>query len=91
MSFRFRKNKVFQPPVSCVSSLMEKTTVRSDGLQSVSIVRVNARNIDVVPSPFDYSLEKLLAAGVPLNSVNPTILDSEPTSEQVLQIVDSLD
>lgn len=90
MAFRFRKNKVFQPPVSSVSSLMEKTTVRSDGLQSVSIVRVNSRDIDVVPSPFEYSLEHLLAAGVPLNSVNPTVLDSEPTSEQVSQIVDSL-
>lgn len=90
MSFRFRKNKVFEPPVSSVSSLMEKTTVRSDGLQSVSIVRVNSRDIDVVPSPSEYSLEKLLAAGVPLNSVNPTVLDSEPTSEQVSHIVDSL-
>lgn len=90
MAFRFRKNKVFQPPISDVSSLMEKTTVRSDGLQSVSIVRVNARDINVVPSPFEYSLEKLLAAGVPLNSVNSTVLDSEPTSEQVEHIVDSL-
>lgn len=90
MVFRFRKTKVFQPPVSYVSSLMEKTTVRSDGLQSVSIVRVNSRSIDVVPSPFDYSLEKLLAAGAPLNSVNSTVLDSEPTNDQVEHIVESL-
>lgn len=90
MAFRFRKNKVFQPPVSYVSSLMEKTTVRSDGLQSVSIVRVNSRDIDVVPSPIEYSLEKLLAVGAPLNSVNSIVLDSEPTSEQVDHIVESL-
>lgn len=90
MSFRFRKNKVFQPPLQSVSTLMEKSTVRPDGLQSVSIVRVNACDIDVVPPFTDYTLEKLLAAGVPLNSVNSTVLDSEPTSEQAAAIVESL-
>lgn len=90
MSFRFRKTKVFQPPLSSVTSLVEKTTVRPDGLVSVSVVRVNACEIQEVPSPYEYSLEKLLAAGVPLNSVNPTVLDSEPSSEQAAQIVESL-
>lgn len=90
MSFRFRKNKVFQPPIQSVLTLMEKSSVRSDGLQSVSIVRVNACDIDVVPPYTDYTLEKLLAAGVPLNSVNSTVLDSEPTPDQAAAIVDSL-
>lgn len=90
MSFRFRKNKVFQPPLQNVLTFMEKSTVRPDGLQSVSIVRVNACDIDVVPPYTDYTLDKLLAAGVPLNSVNSTVLDSEPTSEQAAAIVESL-
>lgn len=90
MSFRFRKNKVFQPPLQSVSTLMEKTTVRPDGLTSVSVVRVNACDVDVVPPYTDYTLEKLLAAGVPLTSVNSTVLDSEPTMEQATAIVQSL-
>lgn len=90
MSFRFRKNKVFSPPLQCVSTLMEKSFVRPDGLTSVSIVRVNACDIDVVPPYNEYSLEKLLAAGVPLNSVNSTVLDTEPTMDQASAIVESL-
>lgn len=90
MSFRFRKNKVFVPPIQKVFTLMEKSTVRPDGLTSVSVVRVNASDIDVVPPYTDYTLEKLLAAGVPLNSVNSTVLDSEPTTEQATAIVESL-
>lgn len=90
MSFRFRKNKVFSPPLQSVSTLMEKSTVRPDGLTSVSVVRVNACDIDVVPPYTDYTLEKLLAAGVPLSSVNSTVLDSEPTTEQAAAIVESL-
>lgn len=90
MAFRFRKNRVSQPPICRVDTLSEVSTVRDDGLVSTSLVVVDATTIDVVPSPEDYTLEKLLASGTPLSVVSSEVVSSTPTEEQINNIVSSL-
>lgn len=95
MSFRFSKiPKSFGR--SCVTEQVQDVVQRvlSDdkGVQRVSFVSVdNAEVCSKIPSPEDYSLENLLRAGIPLHSVNPSILDGDkPSDEQIAKIVDSL-
>ena len=90
MSFRLRRRGFELAPPCKVNTLQEKSSCREDGLQIVDVVSVDARSIDCVPSPSEYSLEKLQAAGVPLNTVNTTVLDSVPTEKQAENIINSL-
>lgn len=43
-----------------------------------------------IPKPSEYTLEMLLAAGVPLNEVNPLVVDTVPTDVQISQNVDKV-
>lgn len=74
MSFR---NHIFSPPVPAVQSVVEqslKTTV-IDGVDTFTRVDVDASTKPSLPSADDYRLSALLAAGAPLNYVNPQIFE----------------
>lgn len=43
-----------------------------------------------IPKPSEYNLEMLLAAGVPLNEVNPLVVDTVPTDVQISQNVNKV-
>lgn len=60
-----------------------------DGSISVSLKLVDASSFSL-PSPSQYQLRDLVAAGIPITSVSPTILDSVPTLEQISSVVDNI-
>lgn len=74
-------HKVFVPQI--VETPLE------DGSISVSQKLVDASSLKL-PSPTQYQLKDLVAAGIPITSVSPTILDSVPTMEQVSSIIDNI-
>lgn len=72
MAFR---NHKFSPPAPSVQSVVEqslKTTV-VDGVDTFTRVDVDASSKPPLPSADDYRLSALLAAGAPLNYVNPQV------------------
>lgn len=74
MSFR---NHKFSPPAPAVQSVVEqslKTTV-IDGVDTFTRVDVDVATKPPLPSADDYRLSALLAAGAPLNYVNPQIFE----------------
>lgn len=74
-------HKVFVPQI--VETPLE------DGSISVSQKLVDASSLKL-PSPTQYQLKDLVASGIPITSVSPTILDSVPTMEQVSSIIDNI-
>lgn len=63
------------------------TTVR-DGVEVVS--HVVSDEIEKLPKFRDFSLEKQLAAGLPMSIVNTCVLDSEPSEQQITDIVNKI-
>lgn len=59
-------------------------------LQTVVSVPVSSLGNDI-PSPEDYKLSKLLAAGVPLNPVSANVLDVSPTEAEASRFLDGLE
>lgn len=74
-------HKIFVPQI--VETPLE------DGSISVSQKLVDASSFKLA-SPTQYQLKDLVAAGIPITSVSPTILDSVPTMEQVSSIIDNI-
>ena len=75
MAFR---NHKFSPPAPATQSVVEqslKTTV-IDGVDTFTRVDVVATSKPPLPSADDYRLSALLAAGAPLNYVNPQIFEN---------------
>lgn len=64
-------------------------TPLADGSISVSLKLVDASSFSL-PTPSQYQLKDLVAAGIPITSVSPTILDSVPTLEQVSSVIDNI-
>lgn len=64
-------------------------TPLEDGSLSVSQKLVDASSFSL-PSPSQYQFKDLVAAGIPITSVSPTILDSVPSMEIVSSVVDSI-
>ena len=97
MSFRFSKIPRSYGrlcPTSPVTDVVQTVKLDKDGVERVAFVhRPNDVVTKSIPKPSEYSLENLLAAGVPLTPVNASILDSEtsPSEQQIEKIVDSLD
>lgn len=84
----FKPSSAFvRPKPIYVSQIVE--TPQSDGTVSVSQKMVDASSF-ALPSPSDYQLKDLVASGVPITTVSPTILDSAPTFEQIQSVVDSI-
>lgn len=72
-----------------VFMLQTVETPLEDGSISVSQKLVDASSFPL-PSPSQYQLKDLVAAGIPITSVSPTILDSVPSLEQVSSVVDNI-
>lgn len=64
-------------------------TPLEDGSISVSQKLVDASSFPL-PSPSQYQYKDLVAAGIPITSVSPTILDSVPSLEQVSSVIDNI-
>lgn len=64
-------------------------TPLEDGSIKVTQKLVDASSF-VLPSPEQYQLKDLLAAGIPITTISPTILDVAPSMEQVSKLVNSI-
>lgn len=88
---RFRNFKPFKanvlPHKIYVSQVVE--TPQEDGSISVTQKLVDASSFSI-PSPDDYQLKDLQAAGIPITTISPTILDVAPSLEQVSKLVNSI-
>ncbi len=88
---RFRNFKPLKANVMPHKVFVPQTveTPLEDGSISVSQKLVDASSFKL-PSPTQYQYKNLVAAGVPITSVSPTILESVPSMEQVSSIVDDI-
>lgn len=64
-------------------------TPQDDGSIKVTQKLVDASSFSL-PSPQQYQLKNLLASGIPITSISPTILDSVPSMDLVSKVVDSI-
>lgn len=64
-------------------------TPQEDGSIKVTQKLVDASSFSL-PSPQQYQLKDLQAAGIPITTISPTILDSVPSLEQVSKLVNSI-
>ena len=64
-------------------------TPQEDGSIKVSQKLVDASSFSL-PSPQQYQLKNLQAAGVPITTISPTILDTVPSMDFVSKVVDSI-
>lgn len=64
-------------------------TPQDDGSIKVTQKLVDASSFSL-PSPKDYQLKNLQAAGVPITTLSPTILDTAPSMDYVSKVVDSI-
>lgn len=88
---RFRNFKPFKanvlPHKIYVSQVVE--TPLDDGSIKVTQKLVDASSF-ALPSPVQYQLKDLKAAGIPITTISPTILDIAPSMEKVSKLVNSI-
>lgn len=88
---RFRNFKPFKanvlPHKIYVSQVVE--TPLDDGSIKVTQKLVDASSF-ALPSPAQYQLKDLMAAGIPITTISPTILDIAPSMEKVSKLVNSI-
>ena len=88
---RFRNFKPIKanviPHKIYVSQVVE--TPQEDGSIKVTQKLVDASSF-CLPSPDQYQLKNLQAAGIPVTTISPTILDSVPSLERVSNLVTSI-
>lgn len=86
----FNLNRRYQPIISDSAKLSEKQLKESieDGKTIVSVVDVPLESI-ALPDYDSFPLEAQLASGVPLQRINPTILDDTQNSH-VDEIVNNI-
>lgn len=90
--FRTRKHSSLHASPHVFNVPQIKDSYLSDGTKVSHLVSVPFTSIGSdIPKPSEYKLHALLAAGVPLSPVSPTILDTAPTSEAASKFLDSLD
>lgn len=66
--------------------------VDKNGTRLQRVVNVPISSIENnIPSPDEYRLSDLLAAGVPLHPVSANILDSSPSESEVSSFLDKLE
>nr|DAH88967.1 MAG TPA: hypothetical protein [Microviridae sp.] len=87
----FRKNMArFNPaPSEKIYEVEQSSYYDEDGVlrPSSKLVDTSSPNL---PNPDDYTLEKLLAAGVSLNVVNCELLTSVPSDNKIGEVVDNI-
>lgn len=88
---RFRNFKPFKANVLPRKIYVPQTveTPQEDGSIKVTQKLVDASSFSL-PSPDQYQLKDLVAAGIPITTISPTILDSSPSMEQVSKLVNSI-
>lgn len=64
-------------------------TPQDDGSIKVTQKLVDASSFSL-PSPVQYQLKNLQAAGIPITAISPTILDNAPSMDLVSKVVDSI-
>lgn len=88
---RFRNFKPFKanviPHKIYVSQVVE--IPQDDGSISVTQKLVDSSSFSL-PSPQQYQLKDLKAAGIPITTISPTILETSPSMEQVSKLVNSI-
>jgi hypothetical protein len=88
---RFRNFKPLKanviPHKIYVSQVVE--TPQEDGSIKVTQKLVDASSF-CLPSPDQYQLKNLQAAGIPITTISPTILHSVPSLERVSNLVNSI-
>lgn len=90
--FRTRKHSALHASPHVFNVPLIKDSFLSDGTKVSNLVSVpfNTLGSDI-PKPSEYKLHALLAAGVPLSPVSPTILETAPSTEVASNFLDSLD
>ena len=81
MSFRNHKFRPSAPPPVRVVEQSLKTNV-VDGVDTFTLVDVDALSKPLLPSADDYKLSALLQSGSPLNFVNPQIFENSELDAQ---------
>lgn len=90
--FRTRKHSALHASPHVFNVPHIKDSYLSDGTKVSHLVSVPFTTLATdIPKPSEYKLHALLAAGVPLSPVSPTILDTAPTSDVASKFLDSLD
>ena len=90
--FRTRKHSSLHASPHVFNVPQIKDSFLADGTKVSHLVSVPFNTIGSdIPKPSEYKLHALLAAGVPLSPVSPTILDSAPSTEVASKFLDSLD
>lgn len=76
VNMAFRNHK-FSPPAPSAQPVVEQSLMSSivEGVETFTRIDVDAATKPSLPSADDYRLSALLAAGVPLNYVNPQIFE----------------
>ena len=76
VNMAFRNHK-FSPPAPAAQSVVEQSLKSSivEGVETFICIDVDAATKPPLPSVDDYRLSALLAAGAPLNYVNPQIFE----------------
>ena len=76
VNMAFRNHK-FSPPAPTSQSVVEQSLKSSivEGVETFTRIDVDAATKPSLPSADDYRLSALLAAGAPLNYVNPQIFE----------------
>lgn len=87
----FRKNMArFKPaPSEKIYEVEQSSYYDADGVLRPSSKLVDT-SVPNLPNPEDYTLEKLLAAGVSLNVVNCELLTSLPSDDKIGEVVDNI-
>lgn len=77
VNMAFRNHK-FSPPAPTVQPVVEQSLKSSivEGVETFTRIDVDAATKPSLPSADDYRLSALLAAGAPLNYVNPQIFEN---------------
>ena len=77
VNMAFRNHK-FSPPVPTSQPVVEQSLKSSivEGVETFTRIDVDAATKPSLPSADDYRLSALLAAGAPLNYVNPQIFEN---------------
>lgn len=77
VNMAFRNHK-FSPPAPAAQSVVEQSLKSSivEGVETFTRIDVDAATKPSLPSADDYRLSALLAAGAPLNYVNPQIFEN---------------
>lgn len=87
MSFRHRK---FNVSHSLSGEVMQSIIVRDNGDDTLSYASVDAVSSNFpMPEPSDYTLDKLLNSGLPLDFVNPTLIGNSDVLNSIPSDIDT--